>query len=82
MVYMSESVIKKQNRILDGKILPTLLIISLPLFFNQLSELIYTMFDTLAISSTGIGDAGSVVLFSQIKNLLSLDTCLRYLKSE
>ena len=62
---------KKEDRILNGKIFSTLLLISLPLFFNHLLELIYNMFDTFALSSTGIGDAGSVVLFSQIKSLLS-----------
>lgn len=62
---------RKTKRILEGKILTSLLIISLPLFFNYVFELIYNMFDTFALSSTGIGDPGSVVLFSQVKSLLS-----------
>jgi Na+-driven multidrug efflux pump len=51
--------------------LPTLFVIALPLFFTYLLELVYGIFDTFALSATGIGDAGSVVLFSQIKSLLS-----------
>jgi Na+-driven multidrug efflux pump len=68
---MNKNVSKNSNRVLYGKVLPTLFIIALPLFLNYLLELVYNVFDTFALSSTGIGDAGSVVLLSQIKSLLS-----------
>ena len=62
---------KKEINLTKGKILSTLFIIALPLFLNYLLELAYTIYDTVVLSSTGIGDAGSVVLFTQIKTLLS-----------
>ena len=72
MSTMKEMVMrKKEINYTRGKILPTLFIIAIPLFFNYLLELAYTIYDTVVLSSTGIGDAGSVVLFSQIKTLLS-----------
>lgn len=71
IIGMKDTMLEKENKVLEGRLLPTLLAISLPLFFNYVLELVYSMFDTFALSSTGIGDPGSVVLFSQIKNLLS-----------
>lgn len=72
MLVMKTMIVKrKEINYTKGKILPILFIIAIPLFFNYLLELAYTIYDTLILSSTGIGDAGSVVLFSQIKTLLS-----------
>ena len=68
---MNDVLIKKHDKVLHGKILPILLVIALPLFFNYLLDLIYSLYDTFVLSSTGIGNAGSVVLFSQIQTLLS-----------
>lgn len=70
---MNMELAKKEEKILNGKILPTLFVIALPLFFNYLLELIYSTYDTFVLASTGIGDAGSVVLLSQVQGLLS--TC-------
>lgn len=71
MITMNNVLTKKHNKVLHGKILPILLVIALPLFFNYILDLVYALYDTFVLSSTGIGNAGSVVLFSQIQTLLS-----------
>lgn len=53
------------------KLLPLFLKIVFPLFFYHLLELAYSSYDIFVLSATGIGDPGSVVLFTQIKGLIS-----------
>lgn len=61
----------KSQQLTSGKILPTFLKLVFPLFFYHLLELAYSAYDIFVLSSTGIGDPGSVVLLTQIKSLIS-----------
>lgn len=69
---MDEKIERKDKQLLtEGKVMPTFLKLVFPLFFYHLLELVYSSYDIFVLSSTGIGDPGSVVLLTQIKSLIS-----------
>lgn len=65
---MDEKIERKDKQLLtEGKVMPTFLKLVFPLFFYHLLELVYSSYDIFVLSSTGIGDPGSVVLLTLIK---------------
>ena len=62
---------KRREKILQGKILNTILMVAIPLVFYNLCNYMYGIFDMMIVQTSGIGEAGDIVVLDQIKNMLS-----------
>ncbi len=62
---------RRRDKILNGKILNVILMISIPLVFYNLCNYLYGIFDMMIVQKSGIGEAGDIVVLDQIKNMLS-----------
>ena len=67
----SQRDLKKREKILNGNILSTILMIALPILFYNLCNYLYGIYDMMVVKSAGIGDAADIVVLDQIKNMIS-----------
>lgn len=65
-----ERQMKKRDAILNGNMLKTILVISLPIVFYNICNYLYGIYDMMIVQVAHIGDAADVVVLDQIKNMI------------
>ena len=65
-----ERQMKKRETILNGNMLKTILVISLPIVFYNICNYLYGIYDMMIVQIANIGEAADVVVLDQIKNMI------------
>ena len=65
-----ERQLKKRDMILNGNILKTIIVISLPILFYNVCNYLYGIYDMMIVQVAHIGEAADVVILDQIKNMI------------
>ena len=65
-----ERQLKKRDMILNGNILKTIIVISLPILFYNVCNYLYGIYDMMIVQIAHIGEAADVVILDQIKNMI------------
>lgn len=63
--------LKKREKILNGNLWKTILVIGLPILFYNLCNYLYGIYDMMVVQISNIGDAADIVVLDQIKIMIS-----------